>query len=217
MPRSARCGSLVLTNFRSCVPTNLVVRVGVVFAAVLAVVAATARPTPAQESAGSCGSAYRALKTLSDRQRTLVNLQPKDTTLIAIARRQRPKATPARASSAFERRVWRLSAQITDVKLADDGGIKLVLFDAGSYGIAEMPAPACVPKTARARRAIVNARQQYVGACGQPSKQWQPLGAVVLISGVGFWDQPYIPIKQHAPNFAELHPVTGLTIIAGCK
>jgi hypothetical protein len=45
--------------------------------------------------------------------------------------------------------------------------------------------------------------------------QWQPLGAVVFISAVGFFDIPHTQ-KPHAPNFAELHPVTGLKIVSGC-
>ncbi len=90
-----------------------------------------------------------------------------------------------------------------------------VLFDAGSYGIAELPAAACVPKKARARKAIINARKKFEAACGKATSSWTQLGAVVTISGVGFWDKPHTQ-NPHAPNFAELHPVTAIKFISGC-
>jgi hypothetical protein len=91
----------------------------------------------------------------------------------------------------------------------------LILFDAGAYGIAEMPAAACVPKKARAGRAIIRARKKFEAACGKATSSWKQLGAVVKISGVGFWDKPHTQ-DPHAPNFAELHPVTAITFISGC-
>jgi len=38
---------------------------------------------------------------------------------------------------------------------------------------------------------------------------------VVLIRGVGFFDVPHSQ-NPHAPNFAELLPVTGLKIVSVC-
>jgi hypothetical protein len=213
--RGATIGWIRLTSS----PMRLTV-LGVVAALTALTVAtglAPAHLAPVRRVVADCGSAYGRLKTLGDRQRKLVKLRPKDTTLGAIAERARPKITPASRNTSFERQVWRLPAQITDVKLADDGGIKLVLFDAGVYGIAEMPDARCLPKRARGRNAIVDVRQRFVSACGQPTKSWKPLGAVVIISGVGFWDRPYNAVKQHAPNFAELHPVTVMQIVAGCR
>ena len=94
-------------------------------------------------------------------------------------------------------------------------GRHLILFDGGIYGIAEMPAAACVPKKARARKAIVKARKRFEAACGKATSSWKQLGAVATISGVGFWDKPHTQ-NPHAPNFAELHPVTAIKFIAGC-
>src|SRR3989442_15824298 len=91
----------------------------------------------------------------------------------------------------------------------------LILFDAGTYGIAEMPAAACVPKKARARKAIINVRKKFEAACGKATSSWKQLGAVVTISGVGLWDKPHTQ-NPHAPNFAELHPVTRTKFISGC-
>jgi hypothetical protein len=184
------------------------VRVGAALgvAAAIAAVALAGTATSARSSTAGCGSSYRGLKTL----------EPKDTTLAAIAHLSRPNSTAAR-NMAFERRVWRLSAQITEFKLEADSGIRLVLFDAGVYGIADVPAPGCVPKNARARQAIVSVRHRFVTACGQPTNSWKPLGAVVNISGVGLWGKPHTQEPQHAPNFAELYPVTGMQIVAGCR
>jgi hypothetical protein len=52
--------------------------------------------------------------------------------------------------------------------------------------------------------------------CGTPRPDWQPLGAVMYISGVGFWSQKGKPRRGAARNGAELHPVTGFRVVAGC-
>ncbi len=87
--------------------------------------------------------------------------------------------------------------------------------DAGAYLIAEIPAAECVPNKARDRKAILAARTTFVTHCGQPTNEWQPLGAIAFINGVGFFDIPHTQ-KPHAANFTELHPVTGIKFVAGC-
>jgi hypothetical protein len=182
----------------------------------LLVIAATASRIAARPTAAAaCGSDYWPLKTLSDTQRKTVNLTPKDTTLADIASSDHPHPTPTTRDTPFERQVWRVTAQITEFKREGDSDIHLILFDAGTYGIAEMPAGACVPKKARARKAIVSVRKRFETACGKATSSWKQLGAVVTISGVGFWDKPHTQ-NPHAPNFAELHPVTAIKFISGC-
>ena len=90
-----------------------------------------------------------------------------------------------------------------------------VLFDAGAYLIAEMPAAQCLPKRTRDHKAIVAARKKFETNCGKPTNKWKELGAVAIISGVGFFDIPHTQ-KPHAGNFAELHPVTGIKFVSGC-
>ncbi len=158
----------------------------------------------------------KGLKTLSDPQRKLVNLHPKNTTVAMVDALPQPGRTPKTRSTAFSRQVWRVSAQITEFKVEGDSDIHLVLFGDGAYLIAEMPAATCIPKGARDRKAMIAVRKRFEGDCGRPTKRWQPLGAVVLISGVGFYDLPHSQ-NPHAPNFAELHPVTGLKIVSGCS
>src|SRR5712691_7171783 len=149
------------------------------------VLAATAGRSAARQTAvAACGSDYWPLKTFSDPLRKKVNLTPKDTTLAAITSPDHPQPTPTTRNTPFELQVWRLTAQITEFKREGDSDIHLILFDADTYGIAEMPAAACVPKKARARKAIINARKKFEAACGKATSSWKQLGAVVTISGV---------------------------------
>jgi hypothetical protein len=183
--------------------------------AALSAAAATvgsARPT---ENDTGCNVRLEGLKMLSDPQRKLVNLHPRNTTVAAIDGLPQPHPTPKTRSTPFSRQVWRVPAQITEFRLEGDSDIHLILFDHDSYLIAEMPAPSCIPKKARDRKAMIAVRKNFENSCGKATKTWQPLGAVVEISGVGFFDIPHTQ-NPHAPNFAELHPVTGLKIVSGC-
>jgi hypothetical protein len=72
-----------------------------------------------------------------------------------------------------------------------------------------------IAATASRTAAIINARKKLEAACGKATNSWKQLGAVVTISGVGFWDKPHTQ-NPHAPNFAELHPVTAIKFISGC-
>jgi hypothetical protein len=186
----------------------------VAVAALLAVVAdhsQGARSAPVQTA---CGSELWALKTLSDPLRRRVNLRPRATTIAAINARRMPARAPRRRD-AFERQVWRVSAQIVEYRLEDDQDIDLVLYGGGSYLIAEMPAAACLPRRTRNRPAIVRVRRMFESRCGAATDSWHQLGAVAYVSGVGFWDFPHGQ-SGAARNYAELHPVTGMRLLNGC-
>jgi hypothetical protein len=155
-----------------------------------------------------------AKKTLSDAQRNLVNLRPRDTTVAAITALRRPRVLRS-TRAPFERQVWRVGVQIVSSRLDADQDIHLELFDRG-YMIAEMPAAACLPARTRDRRAIVNVRRLFERCVAAATSSSQPIGAVVQISGVGFFDFPHGQ-TGHASNYAELHPVTGLRIAAGSR
>jgi hypothetical protein len=202
---------LTILGANSCA-VRLLILVGV---AVLSGIATTAVSAHRSENDTGCNVRLRGLKMLSDPQRKLVNLHPKDTTVAAINQLSQPHPTPKTRSTGFSRRVWRVSAQITEFKVEGDGDIHQVLFGDGGYLIAEMPAPACIPKKARDRRAMVAVREKFETRCGKPTKHWRPLGAVVIVSGVGFFDFPHTQMP-HAQNFAELHPVTAFKIVSGC-
>ena len=69
---------------------------------------------------------------------------------------------------------------------------------------------------ARARPTIAQTYRKFVADCGQPPQDgWHSLGAVVFVRGVGFWSQRR-GLRGSARNGAELYPVTGLRVVAGC-
>jgi hypothetical protein len=187
----------------------------VLVATVAAVVVVVPSHGHASAMQSACGVELWSLKTLSDPQRNLVNLHPRSTSVRTINALPRPYPTPRTRNTVYERRAWRIKAQIVEFKLEGDSDIHLILFWGGRYMIAEMPSAACLPKRTRDRRAIVAARVGFVRRCGFPTSDWQSLGAVAYVSGVGFWDVPHGQTGR-ARNYAELHPVTALRIVAGC-
>jgi hypothetical protein len=156
------------------------------------------------------------LKTLSDRDRKLVRLSPQQTTIAAIDKPAAPHPTPLRRRTEYQRRNWRVVAQITQFRLLPDGSIELALYDDNAYVRAGLPSPKCLSSSSRARRAVLATRAQFVARCGDPKTEWQDLGAVVNVAGVGFWSGRHLT-SQAAPNGAELQPVTSLRLIAGCR
>ena len=104
---------------------------------------------------------------------------------------------------------------LEDGWLAFDVGLRLVLFDEPAYINAVIPSPDCLSASTRNRAKIMAAWQEFIGKCGKPSETWQSLGAVFFVRGVGFWSQKR-PLRGAAPNGAELQPVTGLRLVAGC-
>jgi hypothetical protein len=178
--------------------------------------AAATTPTSVGQPVAGCASRLWGLKTLSDPGSRLIYLRPRPTTIAELNARPMPRRTPTWPSRGYARHVWELVAQIVEYKLEANGDIHLILFDGGDYMIAKLPSPACVPKRSRKRRAIVSTRRIFESSCGPVTDRWQFLGAVVTITGVGFWDYPHGQ-RGHARNYAELHPVTGIRFIAGCS
>jgi hypothetical protein len=172
-----------------------------------AALALTASTATAERTTVPCEPDGLGLKTLSDPQRNLVRLRPKATTIAAINGLARPRATPTTRATGFQRHVWRVRAQIVEYRLEADGEIDLALYDGKqSYLTATMPHPRCLSARTRAREAIVRARALLEGLCGPARPGWRDLGAVAVLDGVGYW----------GPQHAELRPVTGLRLVAGC-
>jgi hypothetical protein len=163
-----------------------------------------------------CLGAPERLKTLSDQDRKRVRLRPRQTTIGALNKPAAPHPTPRRRRTAFQRQAWQVVAQITQFRLLPDGSIELVLYDANSYVRAGLPSPKCLSSNSRARRAILATRARFVARCGDPKPSLQDLGAVVTVSGVGFWSSRHLT-SQAAPNGAELQPITNLRLIVGCR
>lgn len=165
-------------------------------------------------SAVRCGGPLWRMKTLSDVDRHSVKLVPRATTIGAIRQRGTPRPTPARRKTPFQRQTWQVGAQITRYWI-DGTALRLQLWDHGSYMNAVIPSPTCLTSRTRARAAILRASALFTGHCGRPTHFAQPLGAVVTVTGVGFWSQ-HRTRHGESPNGAELQPVTGLSPVAGC-
>jgi hypothetical protein len=173
----------------------------------------------AAPSAARCGGETWRLKTFSDVQRKAVALVPKSTTIGDILQRPYPRPVPRKRRTPFQRQNWEVVAQVTSFRL-EDAGLRLILFDqraatGGAYVNAVIPAPSCLSKHSRARTAMNSAWNTFVTKCTRPTREWQSLGAVVYVSGVGLWTERRGE-RGAAPNGAELYPVTSLRIVVGC-
>ena len=177
--------------------------------AVAAFARTEASPTPSR-----CGGQLWKLKTLSDAGRKAVALAAKSTTIGDIVGRPYPRPVPRIRRTAFQRQNWEVVAQITHYRL-EDAGLRLILFDDGAYVNAVIPVPTCLSSASRARTWITGAWTAFGTNCAKPTREWQPLGAIAYISGVGFWSQRGGE-RGAAANGAELYPVTGFRIVAGC-
>ena len=190
-------------------PIVLVLLVATAFAA------AAAGRDSSGPTADRCGGQLWRMKTLNDPERNAVDLAPTTTTIAAIGERPYPRPLPRTRRTAFQHHVWQVVAQITKYR-AETGGIRLELFDHESYLHAVIPTPDCLSSKTRARSDIMSAFKLFSGECGHPTtRDWQTLGAIVYVRGVGFWSQRR-SLRGAARNGAELHPVTGLRIVAGC-
>jgi hypothetical protein len=193
-------------------------RAGIIALLLLSLAAAAATSATgrgsAEARASRCGGQLWRLKTLSDPERKSVRLTPRTTTIAAIRERPYPRPVPRQRRTPFQRQTWEVVAQVTAFRL-ENGGLHLVLFDAGAYLQAVIPTPSCLVRSTRAREEIATAWKRFASECGQPTREWQSFGAIVYVRGVGFWSQR-LPRRGSAPNGAELHPVTGFRIVAGC-
>jgi hypothetical protein len=165
-------------------------------------------------SAAQCGGLTWHLKTFSDPQRRQVHVTPLSTNLHDILGRPGPGRTLVRRTTPFQRQVWGVYAQITKYRLDSTGSIRLVLYDDNAYMNAVIPSPACLSRKTRDRAEIEAAWRQFA-KCGRPDSSWQAFGGIMLVRGIGFWTRKQ-PLRGTAPNGAELHPVTGLQVVAGC-
>ena len=180
-----------------------------------AVVATAAGKHSASPSAAHCGGKLWRLKTVSDPQRAKVAWGDAATTIKEIRARRGPGKPPTRRTTPFQLHNWEVPAQITSFKLDSTGSVRLLLFDDGAYMNAVIPAPDCLSRASRGRAEIDAAWNLFVTRCGKPAPTWTSFGGILFVRGLGFWSQRR-PIRGAAPNGAELHPVTGLRIVAGC-
>jgi hypothetical protein len=181
--------------------------------AAMATAAASAVGRSSAPSADRCGGQLWRIKTLSDAQRRVVRLTPAQTTIADLSEIGGPRPIPRTRRTPFQRQAWEVPAQLTNYRF-EAGGLRLVLFDDGSYLNAVIPIPSCLSRTARARETMAAAWKRMTG-CARPARGWQSFGVIAHVSGIGFWSQRRAS-RGSAANGAELYPVTGVRIVVGC-
>jgi hypothetical protein len=188
--------------------------VAVLLAAVTALLASTTRPTVPHAKREACPRNLRALKVWADPQRFQVQATPTFTDLSFVNSLRPPRQPPATRRTRWQKQVWQVKAQIVEFNRAD-GELRFVLYWNGRYMNAVVPVPSCLLPKTRQNLGIQKVWGFFVDHCSRtPNPRYQPLGAVVLIQGVGYWDSHLH--RGSAPNGAELHPVTGMSVLAGC-
>jgi hypothetical protein len=155
-----------------------------------------------------CGVERWSVKTGSDTDAALVNLNsPTATTVANLWSIPAPNPIPDnRRAQPTETTVWVLNATLTKFVLAYDSDYHMVLTDgAGRTMIAEIPAPSCVGPGSPFAAGIAHARAQF-DAMFTATTSFQTVNIPVQITGVGFFD--YLEGQEGlAPNGIELHPI----------
>ena len=171
---------------------------------------------PAQAPGAWCGGTLWKLMTLSDSGRASVKWAPAVSSVADIANVAAPGKNPSTRTTPFQKQVWQVSAVVDQYRIASNGEVVLVLFDpkSGKYMDAYVPNPQCLSKTSRGRGEMLAARTA-VSHCPKLTTAWQPLGAAVEVSGVGFWN-PSHATKGALTTGAELRPVVALKFLSGC-
>jgi len=166
---------------------------------------------PRSVPAASCGVERWSVKTGTDADAGLINLQAiTQTTIPSLTALPAPSTLPANNRvQPTETTVFQLHATLTKYKLEADSDYHLILNDAsGNTMIGEIPAPACVGSSSpllsgiQAARAAFDAKYSVTGS-------FQAANVPVTVTGVGFFD------FQHgqtgvASNGVELHAVIGI-------
>ena len=145
-----------------------------------------------------------------------MQLTTQATTIAAIRERRGPGRPPTRRTTQFQLHVWEVPAQITSFRLDSTGAVRLVLYDDNSYLHAVIPSPTCLSARTRDRAELVASWRAFTSKCGKPTRDWQSLGAIFFVRGIGFWGERS-SAEGAALNGAQLYPVTGLRIVAGCR
>ncbi len=165
---------------------------------------------------GSCGVERWSVKTGTDADAGLINLQSATQTTIAdLISLPAPTTLPANNRiQSTETTIFQLYAILTEYKLEPDSDYHLVLSDgAGNSLIAEMASPACVVSSSRLLSGIQNARSEF-DARYTTTSSFQTANVPVTIKGVGFFDYLHGQTGV-APNGIELHAVLDIQFGTG--
>ncbi|MEY9836298.1 putative Ig domain-containing protein [Streptacidiphilus sp. EB103A] len=165
---------------------------------------------------GSCGVERWAVKTGTDTDASLINLQSTtSTTISSLDSLTKPSTLPASSRvKPTETTVFRLNATLTQYKLEADSDYHLVLSDgSGNTMIAEIPDPACVGSGSPLASSITKSRATF-DAKYSPTGSFQTANTPVTVTGVGFFDFLHGQTGV-APNGIELHSVLDIQFGTG--
>lgn len=157
---------------------------------------------------GSCGVERWSVKTGTDADVGLINLQSiTQTTIASLISLPAPSTLPANNRiQPTETTIFQLHATLTEYKLESDSDYHLILSDGSSNTmIAEIPSPACVGSSSPLLAGIQNARSEF-DAWYTPTSSFQTANVAVIVTGVGFFDFLHGQ-NGVAPNGIELHAV----------
>ena len=157
---------------------------------------------------GSCGVERWSIKTGTDADAHLINLQATTKTTIAtLAALPAPSNLPANNRvQPTETTVFQLNATLVEYKLEADSDYHLVLNDgAGNTMIGEIPDPTCVGSSSLLLASIQKARSEF-DAHYTVTSSFQTANVPVTVTGVGFFDFLHGQAGV-APNGIELHSV----------
>src|ERR1700730_9475465 len=165
---------------------------------------------------GSCGVERWSVKTGTDADAGLINLQsPTQTTIASLISLPAPTILPANTRiQPTETTVFQLQATLTEYKLEADSDYHLILSDgSGNTMISEMASPACVGSSSVLLSGIQNARSEF-DARYTPTSSFQTANVPVTVTGVGFFDFLHGQTGV-APNGIELHAVLDIQFDTG--
>ena len=157
---------------------------------------------------GSCGVERWSVKTGTDADAGLINLQSMtQTTIASLISLPAPTTLPANNRiQPTETTVFQVQATLTEYKLESDSDYHLILSDgSGDTMITEIPSPACVGSSSVLMPGIQNARSEF-DAHYTATSSFQTANVPVIVTGVGFFDF-FHDQTGVAPNGIELHAV----------
>lgn len=155
-----------------------------------------------------CGVERWPVKVLADADTAAVQFIPAASSVSELADLPRPNGTLPNAAriAPHERTVFRIRAVLKQVIVESDGDVHLVLQDTEDPTrtmIGEIPDSTCAESSRHAADFAEAGR----------ALRTTPLGAIVEIDGVGFFDF-FHGQRGVAPNGIELHPILALRVIA---
>lgn len=167
-------------------------------------------------STGSCGVERWAVKTGTDADIGLVNLQSTTPTTIAtMTSLSAPSNLPANNRiQPTETTVYQIQGTLTQYKLENDSDYHLILSDtSGRTMIVEIPDPACVGSSSPLLSKIQQARTAF-DAHYNVTTSFQTANVPVTVTGVGFFDFLHGQTGV-APNGIELHAILNIQFGSG--